>query len=104
MKIGVLGTGPVGQAIATRLAELGHEGTIGARGAANEKAAAWSAEHDGAAGDFARAAAEAELVVNATAGSHATAAVAQADPGPGTILLDVSNALDGEFPPGLTVP
>ena len=25
MRIGVLGTGPVGQAIATRLTELGHE-------------------------------------------------------------------------------
>ena len=30
--------------------------------------------------------------------------MAQADPGPGTVLLDVSNALDGNFPPGLTVP
>ena len=42
MKIGVLGTGPVGQAIATRLVELGHEVTMGARDAANEKAAGWA--------------------------------------------------------------
>ena len=55
-------------------------------------------------GDFRQAAAGAELVVNATAGSHSTEAVGQADPGPGTVLLDVSNALDGNFPPGLTVP
>jgi predicted dinucleotide-binding enzyme len=104
MKIGVLGTGPVGQAIATRLAELGHDVTMGARDATNEKAAAWAAAHDGRAGDFGQAAAGAEVVVNATAGAHATEALAQADPGPGTIVLDVSNALDGTFPPGLTVP
>jgi predicted dinucleotide-binding enzyme len=104
MKIGVLGTGPVGQAIATRLAELGHDVTMGARDAANEKAAGWAEEHGGGAGDFRRAAAGAELVVNATAGSHSPAVLDQADPGPGTIVLDVSNALDGTFPPGLTVP
>ena len=52
MKIGVLGTGPVGQAIATRLVEVGHEVTMGARDAANPKAAAWAATHGGAAGDF----------------------------------------------------
>jgi predicted dinucleotide-binding enzyme len=104
MKIGVLGTGPVGQAIATRLAELGHEVTMGARDAANEKAAAWAGAHGGAASDFRQAAAGAELVVNATAGTHSVDALAQADPGPGTIVLDVSNALDGDFPPGLTVP
>ena len=104
MKIGVLGTGPVGQAIATRLAELGHDVTMGARDAANEKAATWAREHGGQAGGFGRAAAGAELVVNATAGAHATEVLAQADPGSGTVVLDVSNALDGEFPPGLTVP
>jgi predicted dinucleotide-binding enzyme len=104
MKIGVLGTGPVGQAIATRLAELGHDVTMGARDAANEKAAAWAGEHGAAAGDFRQATAGAELVVNATAGAHATEVLARADPGPGTIVLDVSNALDGTFPPGLTVP
>jgi predicted dinucleotide-binding enzyme len=31
MRIAVLGTGPVGQTVATRLAELGHDVTIGAR-------------------------------------------------------------------------
>jgi predicted dinucleotide-binding enzyme len=104
MKIGVLGTGPVGQALATRLVELGHDVTMGARDAANPAAAQWAAARGGTAGDFRQAAAGAEVVVNATAGTHATEAVAQADPGPGTVLLDVSNALDGAFPPGLTVP
>ena len=104
MKIGVLGTGPVGQAIATRLVELGHDVTMGSRDAANETAAGWAREHGAASGDFRQAAAGAELIVNATAGSHSTEAVEQADPAPGTVLLDVSNALDGNFPPGLTVP
>lgn len=104
MKIGVLGTGPVGQALATRLVEVGHDVTMGSRDAANETAAGWAREHGAASGDFRQAAAGAEVVVNATAGSHSSAAVAQAEPAPGTVLLDVSNALDGNFPPGLTVP
>ena len=104
MKIGVLGTGPVGQAIATRLVELGHDVTMGSRTATNETAAGWAAGHGAAAGDFRQAADGAEVVVNATSGAHSVAAVGQADPGPGTVVLDVSNALDGGFPPGLTVP
>jgi hypothetical protein len=31
MRIAVLGTGPVGQTVATKLAELGHEVTVGTR-------------------------------------------------------------------------
>jgi 8-hydroxy-5-deazaflavin:NADPH oxidoreductase len=104
MKIGVLGTGPVGQAIATRLVELGHDVTMGSRDAANETATGWAAGHGATSGDFRQAADGAELVVNATSGAHSVEAVAQADPDPGTVLLDVSNALDGAFPPGLTVP
>jgi predicted dinucleotide-binding enzyme len=104
MKIGVLGTGPVGQAIATRLVELGHEVTMGARDAANEKAAGWATGTGAGAGDFRQAAAGAEVVVNATSGAHALEAVGQAAPDAGTVVLDVSNALDGAFPPGLTVP
>lgn len=106
MQIGVLGTGPVGQAFATRLVELGHDVTLGARDPDNPKAAGWAAGLSGTAGDFRAAADGAELVVNATAGSHSPAALKQADPAPGTIVLDVSNALDHSvgFPPVLTVP
>jgi 8-hydroxy-5-deazaflavin:NADPH oxidoreductase len=106
MRIGVLGTGSVGQAIGTRLVELGHEVTMGARDAANEKAAGWAAAHGARSGDFAAAAAGAELVVNATAGRHSVEALDQARPADGTVVLDVSNALDFDagFPPVLTVP
>jgi len=41
MKIGVLGTGMVGQAIAGRLVEIGHTVMIGSRTSKNERAAAW---------------------------------------------------------------
>jgi len=41
MRYGVLGTGMVGQALATRLAELGHEVMMGSRTADNKEAEAW---------------------------------------------------------------
>ena len=43
MKVGVLGTGTVGRTLASKLAELGHEVTMGSRSAANEDAASWAA-------------------------------------------------------------
>ena len=42
MKIAVLGTGMVGEALATQLAGLGHQVTTGARSATNEKAREWA--------------------------------------------------------------
>jgi predicted dinucleotide-binding enzyme len=42
MRIGVLGTGMVGHALATRLIGLGHEVRMGSRQAGNEKAVAWA--------------------------------------------------------------
>ncbi|MCL4823820.1 MAG: NAD(P)-binding domain-containing protein [Anaerolineales bacterium] len=41
MNIGMLGTGMVGQAIGSRLVELGHNVMMGSRSAANENARAW---------------------------------------------------------------
>jgi predicted dinucleotide-binding enzyme len=97
MRIGVLGTGPVGQAIGTRAIEVGHEVTMGSRDAANPKAAAWADEHGGRAGSFADAVEGADLVVNATPGTHAVAA-AEAAGGNAAfaskVLLDASNPID----------
>src|SRR4051812_24811403 len=49
MRIAVLGTGPVGRAVAGRLAELGHEVVIGTRDpgetAGRDEYAAWAAGH-----------------------------------------------------------
>ena len=41
MRIGVLGTGMVGQAIGTKLVDLGHEVAMGSREAGHENAVAW---------------------------------------------------------------
>jgi predicted dinucleotide-binding enzyme len=109
MRIGVLGTGTVGQTLATKLVQLGHEVMMGSRSAGNEKASAWANEAgDGASeGDFASAASLGEIVINATAGSASLEALAQAGAEglAGKLLLDVANPLDfsGGMPPTLTV-
>jgi predicted dinucleotide-binding enzyme len=97
MRIGVLGTGAVGQAIATRLAELGHDVAMGARDAANPKATGWAEAHGGRSGTFADAVEGAELVVNATTGSAALAVFEAAGGNAalaGKVVLDVSNPID----------
>src|SRR4051794_34657949 len=107
MRIGVLGTGTVGQTIGTRLIEVGHEVVMGARDAANPKAASWAESQGARAGTFADAAGHGEVVVNATAGTGSLAALAAAggDRLAGKVLVDVSNPLDfsGGFPPSLSV-
>jgi predicted dinucleotide-binding enzyme len=111
MRFGVLGTGGVGRAIATRLLDLGHEVVMGSREAGNAAAAEWLAgEGSGRparAGTFADAAASAEIVVNATSGHASLAALtmAGAEHLAGKPLVDVANALDFShgMPPTLTV-
>jgi 8-hydroxy-5-deazaflavin:NADPH oxidoreductase len=109
MKIGVLGTGGVGQVLATKLVELGHEVTMGSRAAGNEKAVAWAQEAGERAseGSFAEAASFGDLIVNATAGSASLDALgaAGADNLSGKVLIDVANPLDFSkgMPPKLTV-
>ncbi len=98
MKIGVLGTGRVGQTIGGKLVALGHDVKMGARDAANEKAAAWAKAAGAAAshGDFADAAAFGEVVFNCTRGEASLDALgaAGAESLRGKILLDLSNPLD----------
>jgi predicted dinucleotide-binding enzyme len=109
MRIAVLGTGVVGATLGSRLAELGHEVRMGARSAANERAAAWAAEAGGgaSAGDFADAAAFGEIVLNCTAGTASLEALEAAGAAnlAGKLLIDVSNPLDFSqgFPPTLAV-
>jgi predicted dinucleotide-binding enzyme len=101
MKIAVLGTGAVGRALAGRFAELGHEVAVGTRDPAGTLArggdyAAWAAERPGIAlASFADAAANADLVVNATSGTHSLAALEAAGASnlAGKVLLDVANEM-----------
>jgi len=108
MKIAVLGTGEVGRRLATKLASLGHDVTIGSRTADNADARQWAADNGGAHGTFADAARTADLVVNATSGlvSLAVLEAAGADNLRGKVLVDVSNALDFSdgFPPKVVTP
>jgi len=94
----VLGTGTVGQTIATRLVQLGHEVRMGSRTAGNEKARAWAeaAGLDASEGSFADAAAHGEIVFNCTSGAHSLAALEAAghDNIAGKVLVDVANPLD----------
>ncbi len=120
MKFAVLGTGSVGRAIASRLADLGHDVTIGTRdpqstlartetdGMGNPPYAEWAAQHtDIQLASFAAAAAGAEVVVNATSGgmSLEVLALAGADNLAGKVLIDIANPLDFSqgMPPTLLV-
>ena len=105
MKIAVLGTGMVGQALATKLASLRHGVMMGARDKGNEKAEAWAAANGGRTGSFSEAAQFGEIVVFATLGSALldAAAMAGADNLAGKVVIDVTNPLDLSkgFPPTL---
>lgn len=103
MRIGVLGTGTVGRAIATKLVDLGHDVRMGSREVGNEAATAWRAGLGEAAseGNFADAAGFGELAFNCTAGAGALDALGSAaDQLTGKVLIDVCNPLDfsGESP------
>jgi 8-hydroxy-5-deazaflavin:NADPH oxidoreductase len=106
MRVGVLGTGMVGTAIASRLVEVGHDVVMGSRTADNESALAWVAGQPerAAAGTFADAARHGEVVVNATSGTASLAALQAAGEEnlAGKVLADVANpiAVPGA-PPGL---
>jgi 8-hydroxy-5-deazaflavin:NADPH oxidoreductase len=107
MKIAVLGTGMVGNAIAAKLVALGHDVMMGSRTTNNARATAWAqtASGRGSAGTFADAAMFGEIVFNCTQGASSLAAlraagVANLD---GKIVVDVANVLapDGPGPESL---
>jgi predicted dinucleotide-binding enzyme len=111
MNIGVLGTGPVGRSVATRLVELGHAVVMGTRDTAKPNAQAWLASVGTArgarVGSFAESAAHGALVVNATAGEASLGALLQAGERNlrGKVLVDTANPLDFShgMPPSLSV-
>jgi predicted dinucleotide-binding enzyme len=98
MRIGILGTGPVGQALGKAFLTLGHQVKMGSRSAGNEKAAAWvkQAGANASEGTFADAAAFGELVLLCTLGQANLEVIRQAGPERlrGKILIDTTNPLD----------
>jgi predicted dinucleotide-binding enzyme len=83
MRIGVLGTGTVGRAIAGKLVELGHDVRVGSRTAGEDKVV------------FADAAAHGEVLFNCTHGAASLDVLAAAgeDNLAGKLLIDTTNPL-----------
>jgi predicted dinucleotide-binding enzyme len=110
MRFGVLGTGMVGQAIASKLVSLGHEVMMGSRQVNNERAQQWvltvGSDH-AHQGTFADAAQYGQVVVNATAGATSLEALraAGAENLAGKVLIDIANPIDPNsgMPPSLMV-
>ncbi len=98
MKIGMLGTGIMGQTLGSRLVQLGHDVMMGSRDAANPKATAWAKEegHHASFGTFANAAAFGEVVFNCTLGSASLDALRDAGAAnlAGKVLIDTATPLD----------
>ncbi len=120
MKIGVLGTGTVGQTIAAKLTDIGHDVTIGTRDVGKTVAlaepnaygqppfSAWAEQHPRVVlRSYSEAAKMGEVVINATNGGGSLAALSQAggDNLAGKILIDIANPLDFShgMPPTLLV-
>jgi predicted dinucleotide-binding enzyme len=102
MKIGILGSGDVGQSLGTGFAGLGHDVKMGSRDPRGEKVKAWAsaAGQHASTGTFAEAAAFAEVAVLATLWSGTENALRLADPKnlAGKIVIDATNPL--RFPEG----
>jgi len=97
MKIGILGTGMVGNALGTKLVQVGHEVTMGSRTTNNEGARKWASslgEHAHIA-TFRDAATFGDVVMSCTGGMHSMEALESVgtDPLRDKILIDVSNPL-----------
>lgn len=107
MKIAVLGTGSVGETIASKLVTLGHDVHMGSRTADNPKAVAWAAQAGAGQGSFADVVQGAELVFLCALGSAAldVLRLAGAEALAGKVVVDTTNPLDFSrgFPPRLFV-
>ena len=117
MKIGIIGSGIVGQTLGAKLVERGHDVVLGTRTPENlndkrgmaPPLSEWVQKTGNKArvATFADAASHGEVVINATSGNGSLEALKLAGEKnlDGKLLLDVSNPLDFSkgFPPTLTV-
>jgi predicted dinucleotide-binding enzyme len=120
MRVGVLGTGMVGRAIAAKLFDLGHDVVVGTRDPSellartdpdargNDPFAVWHERHpDVSIATFAEAAEHGELLVNATNGAATLDVLGSVGEErlAGKIVIDIANPLDFSqgMPPSLFV-
>jgi predicted dinucleotide-binding enzyme len=109
MNIAILGTGMVGNALASKCVQLGHQVTMGSRTARSAAGQEWlsSMGGKGRIGTFAEAAAAGEIVIDCTNGANAIEALRLAGAANlrGKILIQVGNPLDSSkgVPPSLTI-
>jgi predicted dinucleotide-binding enzyme len=102
MKIGILGSGEVGQRLGEGFIQLGHTVKIGTRDPNKKEIKGWIGKNDeqqegkANSGTFAESSSFGEIIVLATSWSGATNALNLADPMnfKGKILIDVTNPLD----------
>jgi predicted dinucleotide-binding enzyme len=97
-KFGILGSGQVGQTLASGLRDKGHEVMIGCR--SGDKLSDFTKSTGIASGTFADVARWAEHVVLAVKGTGAVAAVAEAGPANlrGKVVIDTTNPLADQPP------
>jgi len=110
MRVGILGTGVVGNTLGTKLVELGYDVKMGSRTASNDKAAEWvksTGSSRASQGTFADAASFGEIVFNCTLGGISLEALKMAGGQNlrGKVLVDVANSLDFSkgMPPTLII-
>jgi predicted dinucleotide-binding enzyme len=112
MKVAILGSGDVGQALGRGFASRGYDVMLGSRTPGSDRLTAWAEAAGGkdriaSTGTFARAAAYGDLIVLATLGTATEEVIDLAGPSNfrGKVLIDVTNPLDFSkgMPPGLFV-
>ncbi len=120
MNIGIFGTGVVGQTIAGKIAEIGHQVVVGTRNVEKTMAntetspyglpafSVWQKQYPGVKlGSFSESARHGEVMINATSGMGSLDALtlAGATNLNGKILIDISNPLDFSqgMPPVLSI-
>jgi len=98
MNIGVLGTGTVGEAIASALIEKGHAVRMGSRTKSDEKALAWveKSKNGATQGDFNDTAAFGEIIFLCLNGAHVLDTINSIRKKniEGKIVIDLTNPLD----------
>jgi predicted dinucleotide-binding enzyme len=108
MKIGILGTGEVGNLLGSRLIENGHEVMMGGREANNQKGLDFVHKHSSENafyGTFAEASGFSEIIFNATNGRFALDALKLANTDfAGKIIIDVANPFDFTTKPPTLIP